>query len=120
MLKSRRAQHLIAGIIESIRFKINRRFNLPWVVVLFNFYLHILSPLIAITTLFVAIAVLVVYFQAIWFIPFLLIVSLAFKMPRLFAISYVTSNIALVMGLIEHWTRRRSRSWRKIEEMRHD
>jgi biofilm PGA synthesis N-glycosyltransferase PgaC len=118
MLKSRRAQHLIAGIIQSIRFKLNGKLKLPWSVVFFNFYLHVLSPLIAFSALFVAVAVLAFYFQIFWFIPLLFLVALLFKKPRLFAVSYLTSNIALIIGLVQHFARRRSMSWRKIEEMR--
>jgi biofilm PGA synthesis N-glycosyltransferase PgaC len=120
MLKSRRAQHLIAGIIQSIRFKLNGELRLPWSIVLFNFYLHVLSPLIAFSALFVSVAVLVVYFQFLWFIPILLLFAFLYKKLRLFAISYLTSNIALIIGLVQHFTKRRSMSWRKIEEMRTD
>ena len=117
-LKSRRSQHLIAGIIQSIRFKISGKFLLPWSVVFFNFYLHVLSPLIAFSTLFIAIAVFAVYFQILWFLLPLLFIALLFKKLRLFTISYLTSNVALIIGLMHHFTKRRSMSWRKVDEMR--
>lgn len=118
MLKSRRAQHLIAGVIQSIRFKINGKLCLPWLIVFFNFYLHILSPLILFLTLFVSAVAFIVYFQLVWFLPLLVIVALGFKKLRIFAVSYLTSNVALIMGLVYHLTKKRSTYWRKIEEMR--
>jgi biofilm PGA synthesis N-glycosyltransferase PgaC len=118
MLKSRRAQHLIAGIFQSLRFKFNGNLNLPLSVVLFNFYLHVLSPLLAISTLFIAVAALIIDFQFLWFIPISLVVALSLRKVRLFAVSYFTSNVALLIGLFQHLTKRRSVSWRKIEEMR--
>ncbi len=118
MLKSRRAQHLIAGIIQSVRFKLSGKLRLPWSIVFFNFYLHVLSPLIALSALFVAVAVLAFYFQTLWFVPLVFLAALLFKKIRLFAVSYLTSNIALMIGLAQHLSKRRSMSWRKIEEMR--
>ena len=118
MLKSRRAQHLIAGIMQSLRFKVSGKLLLPWPIVFFNFYLHILSPLIVFSVLFASVATLIVYFQMIWFVPLLLITGLLTKKLRLFAVCYLTSNVALLMGLTKHLTRRTSKSWRKIEEMR--
>jgi biofilm PGA synthesis N-glycosyltransferase PgaC len=118
MLKSRRAQHLIAGIFQSLRFKLNGHLDLPWSIVLFNFYLHVLSPLLAFSVLLAAVAVLIVNFQFLWFVPILLVAALFFKKFRLFALSYFTSNVSLLIGLFQHLAKRRAVSWRKIEEMR--
>jgi biofilm PGA synthesis N-glycosyltransferase PgaC len=118
MLKSRRAQHLIAGLIHSFRLKIAGKLDLPWLIVFFNFYMHVLSPLIAFSALVFAVPVFVLYFRFLWFLPLLFFGALLFEKPRLFVISYLTSNIALFIGLWNHFTRPRSMYWRKIKEMR--
>lgn len=43
-LKSRRAEHLIGGVVHSLKLKIAGKFPIPWSIVFFNFYLHVLSP----------------------------------------------------------------------------
>lgn len=118
MLKSRRAQHLIAGVIQSLRFKLNGTIKVPLSIILFNFYLHVLSPIIFFLTIAVGIVTYVYYFPTLYWLALLLIPVILIKKLRLFIISYFTSNIALVMGMILHSRRTRSTSWRKIEEMR--
>ena len=118
MLKSRRAQHLIAGIVQAIHLKLNHCFRLPWSIVLFNFYMHILLPFITFSVLVLAAAVYAVYFQFLWFIPIPVFFVLLFQPIRLFVISFMTGNVALLLGLINHFTKQRSTFWPKIEEMR--
>jgi cellulose synthase/poly-beta-1,6-N-acetylglucosamine synthase-like glycosyltransferase len=117
MLKSRRSEHLISGVIWALRLKIKRKLPLSWRVVLFNFYLHVISPMLLITALLISGIVYIVDFRALWFFGFLLI-PLLFKRPRVVLISYLTSNLALIMGLYPILTRRRSGTWRKVDEMR--
>ena len=88
MLKSRRAQHLIAGILQSIRFKSTSSFRIPWSILLFYFYMHILLPFISLSTLVAALALVVVYFQFLWFIPIPFFFALLLEKPRLFVVSY--------------------------------
>lgn len=114
MLKSRRSEHLIAAIAESVRLKISKRFPVPSVIVFFNFYVHVISPLLLLSTgLLVLLNI-----QASWFLLFPLIAALLFKRSRLLIISYTTSNLALVDGLIRHIFGRKQTTWQKVDEMR--
>ena len=115
VLKSRRAQHLIAGILESVKFKIQRKLPLSLAIVLFNFYMHVISPLLLISTALMV----VLYLHTFWYlIPLLVILPLLFKKSRNFIISYLTGNVALIIGLIRHIRGKKEATWRKVEEMR--
>jgi len=117
-LKSRRAEHLVAGIVRSFRLKMEKKIMLSWSVVFFNFYLHVISPFLLIFTLLTAATVYVIDFHFLWFLVFILVPLFILKKPRVFAFSYLTSNIALIMGLLPYITRKRSVVWKKIDEMR--
>ena len=114
MLKSRRAQHLVAGIMESLKLKAQGRLPLSSAIVLFNFYMHVISPLLLVSTAFIV----VLYFHTFWYLIPLVILPLLFKKSRVFMISYLTSNLALIIGLIHHFRGKKEVGWRKIEEMR--
>jgi biofilm PGA synthesis N-glycosyltransferase PgaC len=116
-LKSRRAEHLIASVVRSLRLKFEKKFPVPWRVVLFNFYLHVISPLLLVATLFATAIVYVIDFRLLWFLAFLL-APFFMKKPRVFAVSYLTSNLALIIGLLPLFTKKRSATWRKVDEMR--
>ncbi|MEM2144619.1 MAG: hypothetical protein QW279_04610, partial [Candidatus Jordarchaeaceae archaeon] len=118
MLKSRRAQHLIAGVLQSLHFKVNGKLPIPLLVVLFNFYLHLISPVLFLLTIVVIGATITLYFSTFWFLLLLFVPLLLIKKLRLFLVSYFTSNIALIIGIIQNTRRKRSSSWRKIDEMR--
>jgi biofilm PGA synthesis N-glycosyltransferase PgaC len=118
VLKSRRAQHVVAGIMQSLTFKIERKFPISWTVVLFGFYMHVLSPLLFVSTLAVGALTLIVYFRTLWFLPLLAVPLLIVEKPRLFIVSYLTSNVALIMGLFRHFGRKREATWRKVDETR--
>ena len=117
MLKSRRSEHLVSGVVQALRMKIKRRLPLPWSVVFFNFYLHVISPLLLIAALLTTGIVYIIDFRMLWFFGFLLILLLV-KKPRVVAVSYLTSNLALIMGLYPILTKKRSGAWRKVDEMR--
>jgi hypothetical protein len=117
MLKSRRSEHLISTVVRALRLKIKRKLPLSWRVVSFNFYLHVISPMLLIAALITTGIVYIIDFRALWFLGFLLI-PLLLKKPRVVAVSYLTSNLALIMGLYPILTRKRSGAWRKVDEMR--
>ena len=118
-LKSRRAEHLIAGIIRSFKLKLQRKLPVPMSVVFFNFYLHIILPILLFVTLATTAIFYVLNFQYVWFLGFVFLIFLLRK-PRVFAVSFLTSNIALIMGLLPNLTRkRRTATWQKIDEMRY-
>lgn len=114
VLKSRRAQHLVAGIMRSLKLKAQRRLPLSSAIVLFNFYMHVISPLLFVFTAFIGVLYLVTF----WYLIPLVILPLLFEKSRVFVISYLTSNLALIVGLIRHFVGKKEVTWRKIEEMR--
>jgi len=116
-VKSRRAEHLISGIVKSIRLKIKARLPIMWRIVLFNFYLHIISPILLFVALLATTIIYFLAFNSLWFLGFFPILLLI-KKPRVFAVSYITSNLALILGLIPLITRKRSSVWQKVDEMR--
>jgi biofilm PGA synthesis N-glycosyltransferase PgaC len=118
MLKSRRSEHLISGVVRALRLKIKRKLPLSWRVVFFNFYLHVISPMLLIAALLITGIVYIIDFRTLWLLGFLLI-PLLLKKPRVAAVSYLTSNLALIMGLYPILTRKRSGAWRKVDEMRY-
>jgi cellulose synthase/poly-beta-1,6-N-acetylglucosamine synthase-like glycosyltransferase len=113
MLKSRRAQHLIAGIIKSLKLKAQGRLPLPSTIVLFNLYMHVISPLLLVATAFTV----VLDFRAFCYLIPLVVPLLIFEKSRVFLISYLTSNLALIIGLIRNFIGKKEAAWRKIEEM---
>jgi biofilm PGA synthesis N-glycosyltransferase PgaC len=115
--KSRRAEHLIACIIQAFKLKKSKSLPLPWGVVFSNFYLHIISPLVLVIALIVTASVYIVEFQYIWFLSIMLF-PFIFKKLRVFAIAYLTSNYALIKGISMQFSRKRQATWTKIEEMR--
>jgi len=115
--KSRRAEHLIAGVLKSLRLKFSGRFPICWSIILFSFYFHVVSPLLLLFTGVVAIFIFLVYFQSLWFVLLFIPLVLVRKV-RLFLASYLTGNIALFFGLLQNLRRDRSSYWRKIDEMR--
>jgi cellulose synthase/poly-beta-1,6-N-acetylglucosamine synthase-like glycosyltransferase len=117
-LKSRRAQHLIAGLIQALKFKLNKKLVVPSAVVAFNFYMHVVSPLLFVVVTLVGVVAFILYFSVVWFLLLLALPLLVFHKPRSFVISYLTSNLALIIGLVRHLAGRKEATWRKIEEMR--
>ena len=115
--KSRRSEHLIRGILKSLKLKTMNKFPIPWRVLLFNFYFYILSPLILFFTLFTTVIVYTINLQSLWFLGLFFILFLIRK-PRVFVVSYLTSNIALIIGLYPILFKKRSATWRKVDEMR--
>jgi cellulose synthase/poly-beta-1,6-N-acetylglucosamine synthase-like glycosyltransferase len=117
-LKSRRAQHLIAGIIQALKFKISRKLALSSAIVAFNFYMHVISPLLFVVTSLLGVIAFVLHFSVLWLLIPIALPLLVFRKPRSFIISYLTSNLALIIGLGRHIVGRKEATWRKIEEMR--
>ena len=115
--KSRRAEHLMTGVIKSLKLKAANKLPIPWRVLLFNFYFYILSPLIFFVSLVATSILYVINFQSLWFLAFFLI-PLFIKKSRAFVISYFTSNLALIIGLFPIVTKKRTSTWRKVDEMR--
>jgi cellulose synthase/poly-beta-1,6-N-acetylglucosamine synthase-like glycosyltransferase len=116
MLKSRRGQHLISGIIKSFTLKLQGRFPLSSPVIFFNFYMHVVSPWLFLLTAIMLVALCI---QTFWYLMPLLVLPFLFEKSRIFIISYLTSNIALMIGLIRHFGGKKEVAWHKVEEMRH-
>jgi cellulose synthase/poly-beta-1,6-N-acetylglucosamine synthase-like glycosyltransferase len=115
-LKSRRGQHVISGISEAMKLKLKKNIELPFSIIFFNFYIHIISPLLFI--LIVPFALLTLYLYHPWYLVLLVISFSLSKKLRILAISYLTSNIALIVALFNHLLGRDGTAWRKIDRMR--
>ncbi len=115
--KSRRAEHLITGVLKSLDLKTKNKLPIPWRVLLFNFYFYVLSPMILFVTLFATALTYAINFKSLWFLAIFLTL-LVVKKPRVFVVSYLTSNFALIIGLLPLFTKKRSATWRKVDEMR--
>ncbi|MGB9845870.1 MAG: glycosyltransferase, partial [Methanothermobacter tenebrarum] len=113
-LKSRRAQHIIAGLLRSAKLKVARKMSIPSIIILFNLHLHVISPILLLAALPLTVVTYLVYFPKLWYFPLFLVPFLSLKKLRLFIISYLTSNLALVIGLLRHLTRKRSKIWKKV------
>lgn len=118
MLKSRRAQHVIAGFAHSLRLKVEGKLPLSSAIILFNLYMHVISPLLLVVTAFVFTITMILYFPTLWFLLPLGASLLLFSKSRAFVSSYLTSNLALLIGLMRYLLGKREVTWRKIEEMR--
>jgi len=116
MLKSRRAQHLIAGVIEALKLKIRRRLVLASKIIIYNFYIHVISPMIFMVTVCVGILALFLHFSILWVLIPIALLLLIFRKSRIFMVSYLTSYFTLIVGLVNHLTGRKATVWRKIEK----
>jgi cellulose synthase/poly-beta-1,6-N-acetylglucosamine synthase-like glycosyltransferase len=114
-LKSRRAEHLISGVIRVLKLKIWKNLPLSFSIIIFNFHMHVLSPII----LILSTAFFLLNIQNFFYLLILLIPLLIFGKSRVLFISYLTSNIALLIGLFRHLFGQKKATWQKIEEMRH-
>ncbi len=117
LLKSRRAQHLIAGISKALKMKVHRKLALSSKNVAFNFYMHLISPILFIAVVCVGLLVLLSYPILLSLIPIASLL-LVLRKPRLLLMLYLTSNLALIIGLTRHLLGRKEHVWRKVEEMR--
>ena len=114
LLKSRRAEHLVAGIFRTLRLKLRGGFPLSTLIIFFNFYLHIACPILLIIT-----AVLFfLYIQQLFPLLLFFIPILLYGKSRIFLVSYLTSNIALLAGLGNHLFGKKKGTWQKVTEMR--
>ena len=115
LLKSRRAEHLISGIMRVLKLKIWKNLPLSFSIIIFNFHMHVLSPII----LILSTAFFLLNIQNFFYLLVLLIPLLIFGKSRVLFISYLTSNIALLIGLFRHLFGKKKATWQKIDEMRH-
>ena len=119
-LKSRRGQHLVSALTEALKYKIKGELPLPVSIVLANFYMHVLAPMIQLTIPILLVASLIR--NTALLISTLLITVLAISMLdkniRALVELYITSSLALTLALIKSIIGIRSVVWEKIESMR--
>jgi cellulose synthase/poly-beta-1,6-N-acetylglucosamine synthase-like glycosyltransferase len=119
-LKSRRGQHLINALTEALKYKIKGMLPLPACIVIANFYMHVLAPIIQLTTP-ILLAVSLIRNTAL-VTSVLLIAILATPMLnkniRSLAELYITSSLTLTIALIRNIMGTRSAVWERIESMR--
>jgi len=119
-LKSRRGQHLINALTDALKYKLRGELPLPAYIVLANYYMHVLSPLIQLTIpsfLVVSLIRNVVFATSSLLIVILAILALK-KNTRAMIELYITSTLALSMALMKSIVGKRSIVWEKIESMR--
>ena len=119
-LKSRRGQHLFSALTEAMKYKIKRALPLPSTIVLANFYMHILSPIIQLVALLFLLIALLIHYTVAAFVMFsiMLLIFIRSKKVRAIIELYSTSSIALVIALIKNLLGMKKSSWDKITSMR--
>ena len=63
-LKSRRAQHLIAGVLQALKLKIQSKISISATVVVSNFYMHVVAPLLFVIASIAGLVLIPTYFPA--------------------------------------------------------
>jgi cellulose synthase/poly-beta-1,6-N-acetylglucosamine synthase-like glycosyltransferase len=119
-LKSRRGQHLVNVLTEALKYKIKGMLPLPVCIVVANFYMHVLAPIIQLTT---PILLAVSLIRSMALVTSILLVailatSMLNKNIRALAELYITSSLALTIALIRNIMGMRSTLWERIESMR--
>jgi cellulose synthase/poly-beta-1,6-N-acetylglucosamine synthase-like glycosyltransferase len=119
-LKSRRGQHLINVLTEALKYKIKGMFPLPVCIVVANFYMHVLAPIIQLT---IPILLAVSLIRSTALVTSILLVailatSMLNKNIRALAELYITSSLALSIALIRNIMGMKSTLWERIESMR--
>ena len=119
-LKSRRGQHLINALTEALKYKIKGMLPLPACIVIANFYMHVLAPIIQLVTpILLAVSLIrsTALVTSILLIAILAILMLS-KNIRSLAELYIISSLALTLALIRNIMGTRSAVWERIESMR--
>ena len=119
-LKSRRGQHLINALTDALKYKLRGELPLPAYIVLANYYMHVLSPLIQLTIPSFLVASLIrnVAFATSSLLIVILAILALKKNTRAMIELYITSTLALLMALMKNIVGKRSIAWEKIESMR--
>lgn len=112
-LKMRRALHVILGLLKALKLKRKNMFPQPSLILYSNYYIHIINPLMVIPLIISGLYTL-------YYFPLLVLFSvlLLIKQVRVLLVSYITSNISLLLAIISYLKGEEHMVWRKIEEMR--
>lgn len=113
-VKVRRAEQLVAIWLKCFRLAIQKKIKLSRKVLFFNFYLHIINPIVLL--LFGALFLLVAAKQPLILIP--LAILLLYSKTRNYFISFVSHNIFLVIGILQYATGKKQVVWKKVQETR--
>jgi len=118
-VKTRRAQHLIYGVLNASRLKLRLRKRMPISVstVFMNLYLYVLNPIIGV--LLVGALIFLAISFPILLLGLLLLPVLLLRKSRIMLISYLTSNVALLLALARCVAGDRQVTWKKIDETRY-
>ena len=113
-LKKRRALHLIYAFTEAVKLKIRNKFPQPSLILYTNFFIHVINPFLVFPLFFVMMYLVYEFPLLILFtVPFFF-----FKKFRILLISYVTSNLSLILAVLGYIKGDEQIVWKKIEEMR--
>jgi len=111
-LKSRRGQHVISAALASIRL----RGILPLEIIVFTMVFNVVCPVIF--SIALALSAVIIYSYNLWWVLPIAIPVLVLRKLRIVALSYVTSNLALILAMVYLLFGMNSRAWKKIERMR--
>lgn len=111
-LKSRRGQHVISAALSSVRL----RRILPSEIIVFNLVFNVVCPVGF--PIEVILCAILIYSYNLWWLLLVTIPIIAFRRLRIMAISFITSNLALVLAMAGLLLRLDSVAWKKIERMR--
>jgi cellulose synthase/poly-beta-1,6-N-acetylglucosamine synthase-like glycosyltransferase len=119
-LKSRRGQHLISALTESLKYKIKGELPLPLYIILANCYMHVVSPIVQSVLPTILLISLLRNTAVIIFTVIVAILAISMLSRKAIALTelYVTSTIALITALIKAVIGMRAAVWEKIESMR--
>lgn len=113
-LKKRRALHLIYALTRSVKLKNEKRFPQPSLILYANFFIHLMNP-------FLILPLLLGMMYLVYTFPLLLLLAIPcflFKRFRTLLVSYVTSNLALILAVLKYVKGDEQVIWKKVEEMR--
>ena len=113
-LKKRRALHVIHALSRANRLKIENKFPQPSRILYANFFIHIINPFLILPLI---LGIIYLFYK----FPLFLLVSILFfisKKFRILFISYLTSNLALIMAVFGYFKGGKEIVWKKIDGMR--
>jgi len=115
VVKERRALHLIHALVGAAKLKKQKRFPQPGFIVYANSFIHLINPFLSVALLIGAICLMCMF-------PLLLLFTLPsflLKKSRVLIVSYLTSNLALILAVLGYIRGEEQIVWKKTDEMRH-
>jgi len=108
-VKSRRSLHLIWVLVDSLRLKMKNKFPQPSLILVTNFYLHVINPIVGLAALigFIWVGLLYPLIFLFALLPFLI------RRSRVMLFQYALSQIALILAILSYIKRDDKIVWKK-------